>query len=89
MYKYLIIMTRESSSCNTLSKYIISRSDTIAPLITIISSPLIIPDTENNYTWNNRFIFQITIFKGYDGNKSVPILSFDVMHYFNMKLDVI
>lgn len=44
---YLIIMTSESSSCNTLSKYIISRSDTIAPLITIISSPLIMPGAEN------------------------------------------
>lgn len=44
---YLIIMTSESSSCSTLSKYIISRSDTIAPLITIISSPLIMPGAEN------------------------------------------
>lgn len=43
-------MTRDSSSCNTLSKYIISRSDTIAPLITIISSPLIIPGTEMQTT---------------------------------------
>lgn len=41
-------MTRESSSCNTLSKYIMSRSDTIAPLITIISSPLMIPNAENS-----------------------------------------
>lgn len=54
-WKYLIIMTRESSSCSTLSKYIISRSDTIAPLITIISSPLIMPDTENNWNSNGYF----------------------------------
>lgn len=44
---YLIIMHNACSSCNTLSKYIISKSDTIAPLITIISSPLIIPVSEN------------------------------------------
>lgn len=37
-------MTSDSSSCKTLSKYIISRSDTMAPLITMISSPLIIPE---------------------------------------------
>lgn len=55
--KYLIIMTRASSSCNTLSKYIISRSDTIAPLITIISSPLIMPGTENSCTRNIYFTF--------------------------------
>lgn len=40
---HLIIMHSACSSCNTLSKYIISKSDTIAPLITIISSLLIIP----------------------------------------------
>lgn len=39
-----IIMQRPTSSCRTLSKYIISRSLTIAPLITIISSPLMIPE---------------------------------------------
>lgn len=50
VYKYLIIMTRDSSSCKTLSRYIISRSDTIAPLITIISSPLIIPDRKMKKT---------------------------------------
>lgn len=40
---YRIIMLSDCSSCSTLSKYIISRSDTIAPLMTIISSPLIMP----------------------------------------------
>lgn len=40
---YLIIMHRANSSCKTLSMYIISKSDTIAPLITIISSPLMMP----------------------------------------------
>lgn len=40
---YLIIMHSACSSCRTLSIYIISKSDTMAPLITIISSPLIIP----------------------------------------------
>lgn len=39
----LIIIQRASSSCNTLSKYIMSKSDTIAPFITMISSPFIIP----------------------------------------------
>lgn len=42
-YPYLIIMHRANSSCSTLSMYIISKSDTIAPLITMISSPLIMP----------------------------------------------
>lgn len=37
-------MHNACSSCRTLSRYIISKSDTIAPLITIISSPLMIPD---------------------------------------------
>lgn len=41
---YLIIMQSACSSWSTLSKYIISRSDTIAPFITIISSPLMIPE---------------------------------------------
>lgn len=36
-------MHNACSSCRTLSIYIISKSDTMAPLITIISSPLIIP----------------------------------------------
>jgi hypothetical protein len=36
-------MQRASSSCRTLSRYIMSRSLTIAPLITMISSPLMIP----------------------------------------------
>ena len=39
-----IIMHNESSSCRTLSMYIMSKSLTIAPLITIISSPLIKPE---------------------------------------------
>jgi len=39
-----IIMQRPTSSCRTLSKYIISRSLTMAPLITMISSPLMIPE---------------------------------------------
>lgn len=38
-----IIMQRASSSCRTLSRYIMSKSLTIAPLITMISSPLMIP----------------------------------------------
>ena len=41
---YLIIMHKACSSCRTLSKYIISRSDTMAPLITMISSLLMIPE---------------------------------------------
>lgn len=38
-----IIMHSANSSCRTLSRYIMSRSLTIAPFITIISSLLIIP----------------------------------------------
>lgn len=41
---------RESSSCSTDSIYIISRSDTMAPLITSISSPLIMPVNSYDYT---------------------------------------
>lgn len=40
---YLIIMHKACSSWSTLSKYIMSRSETIAPFITIISSPLMTP----------------------------------------------
>ena len=36
-------------TCNTDSKYIISRSDTIAPFITMISSPLIIPKHKHHF----------------------------------------
>jgi hypothetical protein len=42
-----IIMHSANSSWRMLSRYIMSRSDTMAPLITMISSPLIIPGQEN------------------------------------------
>jgi len=43
-----IIMQRPTSSCRTLSKYIISKSLTMAPLITMISSPLMIPERKRS-----------------------------------------
>lgn len=42
-----IIIHNDNSSCRTDSRYIMSRSLTIAPFITIISSPLIIPIKDN------------------------------------------
>lgn len=47
----LIIIQRPTSSCNTLSRYIMSRSLTIAPLITMISSPLMIPESRVSLPW--------------------------------------
>lgn len=46
---YLIIMHKACSSWSTLSKYIMSRSETIAPFITIISSPLMTPSGPRCY----------------------------------------
>lgn len=43
LHTYRIIMHSAISSCRTLSRYIMSRSDTMAPLMTIISSPLMMP----------------------------------------------
>ncbi len=56
-------MQSEISSCSTDSMNIMSRSLTIAPLITMISSPLIIPVSEliqtrqhrRKYTSSTRF----------------------------------
>lgn len=49
-----IIIHKANSSWSTLSKYIMSRSDTMAPFITMISSPFIIPAgedrTDRNWT---------------------------------------
>lgn len=67
---YRIIMLSDCSSCSTLSKYIISRSDTIAPLMTIISSPLIMPAKKRKrmsysyitlYIYNIQYIYIYTI----------------------------
>lgn len=59
---YRIIMLSDCSSCSTLSKYIISRSDTIAPLMTIISSPLIMPAKKRkrmSYSYITLYIHNI------------------------------
>lgn len=53
---HLIIMQSACSSCNTLSKYIISKSETIAPLITIISSPLMIPGNWIEYYFTSNVV---------------------------------
>lgn len=44
-------MLRDCSSCNTLSRYIMSKSETIAPLMTIISSPLMMPFQRTPYKY--------------------------------------
>lgn len=62
---YRIIMLSDCSSCSTLSKYIISRSDTIAPLMTIISSPLIMPAKKRkrmSYSYITLYIYNIYIY---------------------------
>lgn len=51
---YLIIIQSACSSCKTLSKYIMSKSETIAPLITIISSPLMMPAKTDLFIISSR-----------------------------------
>ena len=48
-----IIMQSEISSCKTDSRNIISKSLTIAPFITIISSPFMIPGNFNKKLYFN------------------------------------
>lgn len=51
-----IIIQRANSSWSTLSRYIISKSDTIAPFITIISSLFMIPTFRESINKTTTFM---------------------------------
>ena len=53
---YRIMRQRASSSCRTLSMYIMSRSLTMAPLIIMISSLFIMPADEKKVIYNIKYL---------------------------------